>query len=98
MHRSEWPSYLDALDTYLRRVSVAIDEGAAATRPLSLASRPVGPIPPQLVDRAASLLALTDRLAASTAARRDEVLVARGALDGLRRRPRWNVNSVEWAL
>jgi hypothetical protein len=98
VRRSVWPSYLDALETYLERASEAIDRGASAEVPPSLASRPVGTLPPQFADRAAGLLASTDRMVASAASRRDEVLMARQVLGERRRLPRRAGSRVDWAL
>ena len=98
MPRSAWPSYLDALEAYLERTSEAIDRGGLAARPPSLASRPIEPPPGQVLERARLLLASTDRLVAQTASRRDEVLIARGVLEGRRRRTRRIGSNVDWAL
>jgi hypothetical protein len=98
VRRSAWPSYLDALETYLQRASAAIDSGGTAEAPPSLASRPVAPLPAQFVDRAAELLASTDRVVASAVSRRDEVLMARQVLDERRRVTRRVGHRVDWAL
>ena len=53
MRRSAWPSYLDALESYLGAgIGTAIDRGGSAEVPPSLASRPVGAVPAQFADRA----------------------------------------------
>jgi hypothetical protein len=98
VRKSAWPSYLDALETYLQRASEAIDRGGSAKAPPSLASRPVGPLPPEFADRAAELLASTDRIVATAASRRDEVLMARRVLDERRRLTRRVGHRVDWAL
>jgi hypothetical protein len=98
VRRSGWPNYLDALETYLQRASVAIDRGGSAEAPPALASRPIGPMPPQFAARAAELLASTDRIVESAAARRDEVLVARQVLGERRRVTRRVGHRVDWAL
>jgi hypothetical protein len=98
VRRSAWPSYLDALETYLQRASEAIDRGGSAEPPPSLASRPVGPLPLQFAERAAELLVSTDRIVASAASRRDEVLMARRVLDERRRVTRRSGHRVDWAL
>jgi hypothetical protein len=95
---SAWPSYLDALETYLQRVSASIDRGERALRPPALASRPVGPPPPQLAGRAAALLLDADRLVVRAALRRDDVLSSLQVLEGRRRTSRPVASRVEWAL
>jgi hypothetical protein len=96
--RSAWPSYLDALETYLQSASAAIDSGRPAEAPPALASRPVAPLPAQFAERAAELLASTDRVVASALSRRDEVLMARQVLDERRRATRRSGYRVDWAL
>ncbi len=98
MRRSVWPSYLDALETYLEQASAAIDRGGSAEPPPSLASRPVGPMPPQFAGRAAALLASTDRIVELAGSRRDEVLKARLVLGERRRVTRRRGSRVDWAL
>jgi hypothetical protein len=98
VRRSAWPSYLDALATYLERASEAIDRGGSAEVPPSLASRPVGAVPAQFADRAAGLLASTDRIVVSAASRRAEVLLARQVLEERRRVTRRVGSRVDRAL
>jgi hypothetical protein len=80
-----WPEYLDALETYLQKVSQLLCSKSISTVPSLVASQPGGPVPAEEERRAAVLLARTRRMEVSVGDWVEEVLSSKRSIDVRRR-------------
>jgi hypothetical protein len=88
-----WPEYLDALETYLGRVTDLLGRKSLASVPTLVVTQPRGPIPAEQSDRVASLLAESERVETLMSSWMEDVLSSMRSIEARRRLEPCRTNS-----